>query len=327
MITAIARTAPNGVIGFTLHPDFVTASARPLATAVIKVTLFDVLAGTVRLTQAHLTDEGLAQLTEPMATTGDGVLKTFTFVVDSTLRVRSADSTYLYDFEVTAEAVSGAAQALVLSMVRVVKTGNHAPSSSVGPQAVVRVPKTVVKMSATGDVTDYDDSAKADLADKFAALAGVDSSAVEVEVSAASVLITVKITVADVAAASALTTSISSQLADPSAASAFTGLTITSAPTIAVAMEAGPAISNGWEPPTPPPMLPGAPPSPTEQGFWQWWVIFVVAVGSTCGCVCCILACLFMVMKRGGSKGKIKSDQGVASAISSASSTQPPIVV
>ena len=45
----IAHTAPRGVMGFVLDERFVDAPANPLLAAVVKVTLFDVLPGTVSL--------------------------------------------------------------------------------------------------------------------------------------------------------------------------------------------------------------------------------------------------------------------------------------
>ena len=50
----IAQTSPAGVFGFSLDPRFAHSVARPLGAAVVKVTIFDVVQGTVRLTQAHL---------------------------------------------------------------------------------------------------------------------------------------------------------------------------------------------------------------------------------------------------------------------------------
>ena len=228
----IARTAPRGVIGFTLAREFVQSASRPLGTAVVKVTLFDVLPGTVRLVQAHRAAEatatdGLFELAPPLQTTGDQGLKTLTFVVSSVLAVRPPGSDLPFDFEVRAEDAAGAPQALVVSMVRVVKTG-----------AATLVQKTIVEMVAAGTVDDYDAAAKASLASKFAELAGVDPSAVEVIVRAASVIITVKIISETAAAAATLSSTLASTLSDASAASSFTGLTITSAPTIAVVTEA-----------------------------------------------------------------------------------------
>ena len=102
---------------------------------------------------------------------------------------------------------------------------------------LVTVHKTVVQMTAAGDVSDYGTEVKAGLASKFAELAGVDPSAVTVEVTPASVLITVSIIVQNAAAATALASTVTERLGDASAASAFTGLTITSAPSVTAVTE------------------------------------------------------------------------------------------
>jgi hypothetical protein len=50
----IAQTAPGGVMGFSVDPEWARAANHPLRAAVVKVTLFDVEPGMVRLTQAFL---------------------------------------------------------------------------------------------------------------------------------------------------------------------------------------------------------------------------------------------------------------------------------
>lgn len=50
----IAQTAPAGVMGFFLDRDWALSANFPLRAAVVKVTLFDVQPGVVRLTQAFL---------------------------------------------------------------------------------------------------------------------------------------------------------------------------------------------------------------------------------------------------------------------------------
>jgi hypothetical protein len=196
----IARTAPRGVIGFTLDPAFVFSPVRPLLGAVIKVSLFDVFAGTVRLTQAHTAAVGGAPtpIGDPILTVGDGQLKTLTFVT-SQLPVRPLGSASAFDFEVRAFDATGLPQPLVVSMVRVIKYG---PSSTI-------VRRVVVQMAASGDVPDFGTPQLADLARRFATLAGVDASAVEVEVSSASAILTVRIAVAGASAAAATQASVS----------------------------------------------------------------------------------------------------------------------
>jgi len=252
----IARTAPKGVIGFTFSSAFARSDSKPLYAAVVKVSLFDVAAGTVRLTQAFRADDddgSVHELAGALPTNGDGKLKTLTFVVSSAFQVRSSLSTEPYDFEVRAADASGqeGTQPLVISMVRVIKTASAVPV----------VTKTVIEMTAAGDVSDYGDDVKADLASKFAELAGVDASKVEVIITSASVIITVKIEVASASAASTLTSTLATTLSDASAASLFTGLTVTSAPVLSVATE----TPAGYVPP--------------DDSFWKWWVILAIAGG------------------------------------------------
>ena len=167
--------------------------------------------------------------------------------------MRSSPSAEPYDFEVRAADAFGVEgkQPLVLSMVRVIKTVSDVPV----------VTKTVIEMTAAGDVSDYDEDVKADLAGKFAVLAGVDPAKVEVIITSASVIITVKIEVASASAASALTATLATTLSDASAASIFTGLTVTSAPVLSVATE----TPAGYVPP--------------DETFWKWWVILAIAGG------------------------------------------------
>ena len=294
----IARTAPLGVIGFEVDKRFAESPASPLSSGWIKITLFDVLAGTVSVTQAHQGTDGTPLAIGSLPTTGDGALKTLTIGFGA-LPIRNSGSSEPFDFEVRAcppiltvlparllsnlspilassphaclasphlpsppltsphltlrpfshpllpyfqvraTSAAGSTQALVLSMVRIIKTPmNSPPPPPLMPgTAYVTIHKTIVTMTAAGDVSDYDDTVKAGLATKFAELAGVDPSAVAVTVRPASVIIEVAITVADASAATALVSTISTQLSSADAASAFTGLTITSAPSVKAVAE------------------------------------------------------------------------------------------
>ena len=140
----IARTAPRGVIGFTLDRAFVFSPPRPLRGAVVKVSFFDVLVGSVRLTQAHTAAAGGAPTLVgfPIRTVGDGQLKTVTFVA-SQLPVRPLGSNRSFDFEVRAFDLSGLPQALCVSMVRVIKhgaSGDPPPSLPSPPSSPPRPP-------------------------------------------------------------------------------------------------------------------------------------------------------------------------------------------
>ena len=87
-----------------------------------------------------------------IATSGDGTLKTVSFVA-SPLAVRGGASTALFpfDFEVRATSTSGEAHPLVLSMVRVVKTdelwNGGAPSPSTAPPLAVLIGTSLVAIA------------------------------------------------------------------------------------------------------------------------------------------------------------------------------------
>jgi hypothetical protein len=136
----IAHAAPRGVIGFEIDRRFIHAVASPLLSAVIKVTLFDVLAGQVSVTQAHVSSStsGGSALNSlgSQSTVGDGALKTFTFAA-APLLYRTNEEAHAahghrqyphhsqpFDFEVRAVDSNGTPQPLVLAMVRVVKTNS-----------------------------------------------------------------------------------------------------------------------------------------------------------------------------------------------------------
>ena len=306
----IARTAPRGVIGFTIDPTFATAVGNPLVEGWLKVTIFDVFAGKLQVTQAHQPSaaDGAPRLVGEHTTSGGTALRTFT-VAFSSLPVREDGSPLPFDLEVRATDVAGSAQPLVLSMIRIIKRPLDTPpappasppapppSPTTPPPAppltpgarVVTVHKTVVEMVAAGSVADYDAGVRDTLAGRFAVLAGVDASAVEVTVQAASVIITVAITVADNAAAAALVTSVSEQLGDASAASAFTGLSISSAPRVAAVAEAVVVASEPPLPSSPPPQMP-----PDERGRL---IAIVVPPITVLTCLCTLIA-VYLCQKR-----------------------------
>ena len=280
----IARTAPRGVIGFTLSRTFALAPQRPLLGAVIKVSFFDVRAGSVRLTQAHTAAAGGAPTLVgfPIRTLGDGQLKTVTFVAER-LPVRPLGTSSAFDFEVRAFDLSGNPQPLVLSMVRVIKHG----------VAGALVQQVVVAMTASGNVQDFGPSQRADIAGRFATLARVDPTAVAVEVTSASVIITVAITVPDASAAAATQSTMSTTLTSTAAASSFTGLQITSAPVVAVVTQ---VVTMS---PSPPPAPPDAPPPPATgnsvsvegpQLLGLLGLLGLIPLGLCC-CVCRCLYC------------------------------------
>ena len=90
----VAHTAPRGVFGFEIDRRFAYAPSNPLLSAAIKVSLFDVLDGTVSVTQAHHTylgaDDEPPRSLGSQPTLGDGQLKTYTFVAAPLDRRRDA---------------------------------------------------------------------------------------------------------------------------------------------------------------------------------------------------------------------------------------------
>ena len=248
------------------------------------MSLFDVFAGSVRLTQAHTAAAGSAPTLVgfPIRTVGDGQLKTVTFVTER-LPVRPLGSSSTFDFEVRAFDVSGNPQPLVLSMVRVIKHG----------VAGALVQQVTVAMTAFGNVQDFGPSQRADIAGRFATLARVDPTAVAVEVTSASVIITVAITVPDASAAAATQSTMSTTLTSTAAASSFTGLQITSAPVVAVVTQ---VVTMS---PSPPPAPPDAPPPPATgnsvsvegpQLLGLLGLLGLIPLGLCC-CVCRCLYC------------------------------------
>ena len=248
------------------------------------MSLFDVFAGSVRLTQAHTAAAGSAPTLVgfPIRTVGDGQLKTVTFVAEL-LPVRSLGSSSTFDFEVRAFDLSGNPQPLVLSMVRVIKHG----------VAGALVQQVRVAMTASGNVQDFGPSQRADIAGRFATLARVDPTAVAVEVTSASVLITVAITVPDASAAAATQSSMTATLSSPAAASSFTGLAITSAPVVAVVTQ---VVTMSPSPPPAPPDAPPPPPATNDRlsvkGPQLLGLLGLLGLIPLCLC-CCVYRCMY----------------------------------
>jgi len=123
----------------------------------------------------------------------------------------------------------------------------HPPPAPVFAEgaATVTVHKTVVAFFAAGTPEDYSATVRDTLANNFATLAGVARDAVTVTITAGSVVVNVEIAVDDAAAATALTTTITTTMADTSTASAFTGMTVTSVPTVTAVADTQLAPASG----------------------------------------------------------------------------------
>ena len=100
-------------------------------------------------------------------------------------------------------------------------------------------------MTASGSVSDFDETKKTSLRNSIAAAASVDASAVTVAVAAASVLITATIAVPASSTAEAVQTSLAATLGTAATASAALGVTVVSTPTIVVAEPPGSLEQEG----------------------------------------------------------------------------------
>ena len=100
-------------------------------------------------------------------------------------------------------------------------------------------------MTASGSVSDFDETKKTSLRTSIAVAGSVDASAVTVAVAAASVLITATIAVPASTTAAAVQTSLSSTLGTAAAASAALGVTVVSIPTIVVVEPPGSLQQEG----------------------------------------------------------------------------------
>lgn len=93
--------------------------------------------------------------------------------------------------------------------------------------------KVVVEFVASGTPDDYDEAARARLADRFAALAAVPASRVAVSIRAGSVIVTVDIAVDSLVLGDKLVAELSDRLGDPLSSSAILGIEVQSTPTLA----------------------------------------------------------------------------------------------
>lgn len=113
--------------------------------------------------------------------------------------------------------------------------GKYTPSCNAPPPSAPPPPPStetvVVSLVAPGSVSEYQGRTD-DLKQAFATVAGVDSSAVEVTITAASVRITATIAVPGTTTATAMTTSLKAELATAELATAALGFTVESVPVV-----------------------------------------------------------------------------------------------
>lgn len=140
------------------------------------------------------------------------------------------------------------------SAILCVFTLNPPPSPAPSfPPGKATVPNVQIVMVANGDASDFDDTKKAAIGNKFATEANVSPDKVTVTVTAASVHITIDIEVEDMAAAASVTSAIATQMASVDAATAFlsdVGVVVLSTPIVET------VIVAEVVPPGPPPATP-----------------------------------------------------------------------
>ena len=148
----------------------------------------------------------------------------------------------------------------------------------------------MLTLTASGSISDYSDTSS--LQQSVATAAGIDKSLVTISVAAASVIITASIAVPASTTATAVQTSLSSNLATTEAASTALGVTVESVPTVAMA-----------SPPPPPPPPPAVDASGLDTG-----TLVGIVVGSLFGVGSAGAAIYFACKHRAGSKLRSKDN-------------------
>ena len=110
-------------------------------------------------------------------------------------------------------------------------------------------------MTASGSVSDFDDTTKTSIGSSIAAVVGVDASAVTIAITAASVLITATIAVPASTTAAAVQATLFSTLGTAAAASTVLGIIVESIPAIAIAAPLPDAAARMPPPPARRPVL------------------------------------------------------------------------
>jgi hypothetical protein len=144
-----------------------------------------------------------------------------------------------------------------------------------------------VVLLASGDVSDYDETARAQLATRFANTAGVDAGVVSVTITAASVRIHVSITVASDEEARALNVTLTRQLGTTQLATEFLAdFALAGGAAIQVERVERVGIANA------PPSNQGALITHDASGGPVWpWVVLGVGVALLFGLLSVVLAC------------------------------------
>jgi hypothetical protein len=168
------------------------------------------------------------------------------------------------------------------------------PPLRLGEQVVVEH-KVEIRLTAAGNVADYDAARRDAIRQPFADAANIPFSSVDVTVVDASVEITVEISTPDASTSSAVSAALSTQMANASAASAFlaaASVAVVSAPVVATTTHTRVVPVPTPPPPSPPPPGGTAPPPPPGAEANAIGVVVgllgsVIALGV--GVACCAL--------------------------------------
>merc|ERR1719482_1020929 len=153
------------------------------------------------------------------------------------------------------------------------------------PLAVADSYVTTVTMTSSANIESFNDTVRSTIVTNFATAASVPESAVMLTVEAASVRITIAITSATPAAATAVTQALAPSLASTTAAAALlpTGITLTAAPRMATAAVATPSSSG-------------------NSGLGDGEIAGIAIAGAVGGIV--LLLIVMMIIKSNNNKGK-----------------------
>jgi len=160
--------------------------------------------------------------------------------------------------------------------------------------------------TAAGAVSDYDETAKANIAANFAAQSGVTADRVIVIIVSASVQITVDVIADNSDKASDVMNALASSFTSAAALSTLAGVsveTITQNPYVQYKAVYVP-VASPPPPSLPPPSLPPSPPPAPPGDPWVWWPI---VVGVSCALCCCGgIGYFYMKKKNGDSADKVR---------------------
>lgn len=174
---------------------------------------------------------------------------------------------------------------------------------------VVTVHKAVVTMVAAGAVEDYTQERRTNIKAAIAAGASVDPSAVKVTITDGSVVIQSTITVPSATEASAVTTTLSTQLATPESSTSFFA---NAAIPVTVQVVSAPVVVDVTENVVEYPPAPPSPPIPMAgDDSMDGGAIAGAVIGSLIGAALIVAGVMFAMKNGGGSSSSSKEPAGV----------------